>query len=260
MNMEGLLNVASKVGTPLALAGIIVIVLYALFKQVLALKLFTPIGAGPTSRFLQNVLNKLFWLALIALILGVASYILTAIFPFKSLSPNSQGSHSPNIIGNQNIVNSPYAQINAGRVERRFTAEQESSMVQELSAIPTRYAVIALEGDQEAMRFAERVIALLNRSHWQSSIIDMAQASFRGPISGVWITCGSDEIVEAGVTLARLMNANGVPTKITSSPNIGKSATSCVLNITIGHNDDMSSQSIPPIINRLSASKVLSKP
>ncbi len=38
MNIEGLLSVTSKVGTPLALAGIIVIVLYALYKQVLALK------------------------------------------------------------------------------------------------------------------------------------------------------------------------------------------------------------------------------
>ena len=72
MNIEGLLSVASKVGTPLALSGIIIIVLYALYKQVLALKLFAPIGAGPTSRLLQNVLNKLFWLALIALILGPA--------------------------------------------------------------------------------------------------------------------------------------------------------------------------------------------
>jgi len=90
MNIEGLLSVTSKVGTPLALAGIIVIVLYALYKQVLALKLFVPIGVGPTARLLQNVLNKLFWLALIALVLGVASYLLTAIFPPSTPSHSSE--------------------------------------------------------------------------------------------------------------------------------------------------------------------------
>src|SRR5438128_1542812 len=89
MNLEALLSVASKVGTPLALAGIIVIVLYALYKQVLALKLFAPIEAGPTARLLENVLNKLFWLALLALILGVASYIVTALFPHSTSTSSS---------------------------------------------------------------------------------------------------------------------------------------------------------------------------
>jgi hypothetical protein len=81
MNVEGLLSVASKVGTPLALAGIIVIVLYALYKQVLGLKVFARLDADPTFRLLQQVLAKLFWLALIALILGAISYLVTALFP-----------------------------------------------------------------------------------------------------------------------------------------------------------------------------------
>src|SRR5882724_3655573 len=116
MNVEGLLSVASKVGTPLALAGIIVIVLYALYKQVLALKLFAPIGAGPTSRLLQHVLNKLFWLALIALILGVASYVLTVIFPLSTPS-HSSGEGIPRRItaGRDVLVNVPGGGMHTGQ-------------------------------------------------------------------------------------------------------------------------------------------------
>ena len=137
MNLEGLLRVASKVGTPLALAGIIVIILYALYKQVLALKLFTRIGADPTSRLLQNVLNKLFWLAIIALILGVTSYLLTALFPPSTPSHSSEDGNSRGITAGRDVlVNAPGGVMQTG----------PGSVVNQIQGIPPEeYARLAKE-------------------------------------------------------------------------------------------------------------------
>lgn len=75
--MEKVVSIARRVKTPLSLSGIVVAVLYAIYRQVLSLNVFENIGANPTFLLLQNVLNKLFWLALVAIVLGVASHLIT---------------------------------------------------------------------------------------------------------------------------------------------------------------------------------------
>lgn len=69
-------EIANRVKTPLALAGLIIVVLYAIFQQILALDIFSRLESGPTLNLLQSILNKIFWLALTSLILGVASYLI----------------------------------------------------------------------------------------------------------------------------------------------------------------------------------------
>jgi hypothetical protein len=78
-----LFQVASRIKTPLALAGGSLVLLYAVYHQVLALPVFSQVGAQPTFVLLQGVLNKMFWFALVALILGVGSYIFTAVLKQK---------------------------------------------------------------------------------------------------------------------------------------------------------------------------------
>src|SRR6266700_3348376 len=73
-NLQELMNVAVKVRTPLALAGLTIVVLYGIYKEVLSLNVFEKIGANATFILLQDILDKLFWLALLALVLGVSSY------------------------------------------------------------------------------------------------------------------------------------------------------------------------------------------
>src|SRR5262245_17379535 len=72
---DKLFGIAEKIKTPLALAGLVVIVLYLLVKQVLALDVFSNIGGSGTLRVLENVLDSVFWLATIAVVLGVGSYV-----------------------------------------------------------------------------------------------------------------------------------------------------------------------------------------
>ena len=88
--IEKLVGITKRVRTPLALSGVIVAVLYAIYRQVLSLNVFESIGSNPTFLLLQNVLNKLFWLALVSIVLGVASYLVTALASHKN-RPLSSG-------------------------------------------------------------------------------------------------------------------------------------------------------------------------
>ena len=89
--METFLNkltrLASKVKTPLLLAGLVTIIFYAIFRQVLSLDIFDNIGANNTFAVIQNVLDRIFFLALVAIVLGVASYLIT--FSLDKIKPSN---------------------------------------------------------------------------------------------------------------------------------------------------------------------------
>jgi hypothetical protein len=87
--IEKFIAITGKIRTPLALSALIVIVLYGIYQQVLSLDVFEKIGAAPTFLLLQNVLDKLFWLALLGLILGVLSYVVTLILRHRISSRHS---------------------------------------------------------------------------------------------------------------------------------------------------------------------------
>lgn len=78
-NLVKLFGVAEKIKTPLALSGVVVIVLYLLFKQVLSLNVFSNIGSTNTFVLLQNILSMVFWLAVVTIVLGIGSYILAMV-------------------------------------------------------------------------------------------------------------------------------------------------------------------------------------
>jgi hypothetical protein len=107
------MDTAGKVKTPLTLSGAVIVVLYAIYKQVLSLSVFANVGADSTFIILQSILNKLFWLALIAIVLGVASYLTTFILGRKAPTSSSNVSL---IDASLDPHDSPYEQvIEAGR-------------------------------------------------------------------------------------------------------------------------------------------------
>jgi hypothetical protein len=106
---EKLFVLAGKVKTPLVLAGLVVSVLYGIYKQILSLDVFENVGSNSTFIILQNMLEKVFWLALISIVLGVASYLTTFIL----------GRKQPNLKSNVSLLdasldphNSTYEQDN----------------------------------------------------------------------------------------------------------------------------------------------------
>jgi len=66
-----------RLRTPLALAGLVVLVLYGIYKQILEMDVFTRVGENETFVLLGNVFFYLFVLAIFSVILGGLGYFLS---------------------------------------------------------------------------------------------------------------------------------------------------------------------------------------
>src|SRR2546421_6650090 len=89
-DLQGIINLAAKVRTPLSLVGLIIVVLYLIYKQVLSLNVFEKVGSNGTFLILEDILDKLFWLALVSLVLGVASYLITILLNHRNQPRSSK--------------------------------------------------------------------------------------------------------------------------------------------------------------------------
>jgi hypothetical protein len=88
--MENLVAALDKIKTPLTLGGFVVIVLYGIYSQVL--KLFDPktFPPGSAALIVGDIVRYLFWLALLAVVLGVGSYLAVHFWPAaKPLDPDA---------------------------------------------------------------------------------------------------------------------------------------------------------------------------
>ena len=85
--VERLFRLARGVRTPLTLASLIVIVFYLVLRLILNLEVFENVGQENTATILQGIIDRLFWLALAGLFLGVFAYLYTFI-QGKRLSSN----------------------------------------------------------------------------------------------------------------------------------------------------------------------------
>ncbi len=77
-NMEDkLFEIASRIKKPISIASITVIALFLLFRGILALDIFGPLGESTTFTLILSMVNRLFYLAVLALLLGFLSYVYT---------------------------------------------------------------------------------------------------------------------------------------------------------------------------------------
>jgi hypothetical protein len=72
-----ILEVATKVSTPLALAGITLSFLYLIYRLLLRSQLLSHLGATHSFRIVNRVITYLFVLAIISIILGVGAFVVT---------------------------------------------------------------------------------------------------------------------------------------------------------------------------------------
>jgi hypothetical protein len=68
-------GVLDRVKTPLTLGGLVVIVLYGIYSQILKLNIFPQLPAASAFVIIRDIIGYLFWLAVLAVILGVGSYL-----------------------------------------------------------------------------------------------------------------------------------------------------------------------------------------
>lgn len=79
--------VLSRVKTPLTLAGLAVIVLYLLYSQVLELDIFSTLGEDATSGLLTRLIDYVFYLAIVAVVLGVWGFLAQRSKPDDDTNP-----------------------------------------------------------------------------------------------------------------------------------------------------------------------------
>ena len=90
--MERLFEIASKVSTPLALGGIVVVVLFLIYRAILRLKIFTKVTKTDTFKLINSLIIYLFILAVVAVVLAAISYVL--VHYIQNVSPTTIESSS----------------------------------------------------------------------------------------------------------------------------------------------------------------------
>lgn len=86
MDLSRIAAVLDRIKTPLTLGGLVILVLYGLYSQILKLPgLSGQLPAGAAFQLLQDIVNYLFWLAILAVVLGVGSYLAVHFFPKGAL-------------------------------------------------------------------------------------------------------------------------------------------------------------------------------
>ncbi len=79
--MEKLFEVAASVSTPLALGGFLAAVLFYLFKQILTRDFLRQLTSAHSADVIKLIIDRLFILALIAMVLGFIAYLLVRLLP-----------------------------------------------------------------------------------------------------------------------------------------------------------------------------------
>lgn len=78
-----LLKHFAKIRTPIALAGGAIVILYLIYHQILNLGIYSKVNSDATIYLIDGILDKVFWLALISLILATGSYIFSLVIKLR---------------------------------------------------------------------------------------------------------------------------------------------------------------------------------
>ena len=70
-------GILQRVKTPLTLAGLALLIFYGVLSKILDLKIFSPLQEGNTAQLVGRILFYTFIIALVCVVLGVGSFILT---------------------------------------------------------------------------------------------------------------------------------------------------------------------------------------
>jgi len=113
MEISKAIEQIGKIKTPLTLGGLVFVVLYLIYQQVLSLNIFSELTDAGTLLIIDKILDRLFWLALISLLLGVVSYLL-----IRFMGPIKKESNVELLEANNDDSRSEYAQITEDGIKK----------------------------------------------------------------------------------------------------------------------------------------------
>ncbi len=79
LNLTEFAGVLNRIKTPLTLAGLALLIFYAILSKILGLGIFSQLQEANTAAVLSRVLFYTFFLALVCIVLGVASFLVTSL-------------------------------------------------------------------------------------------------------------------------------------------------------------------------------------
>jgi hypothetical protein len=79
--MARLFEIAAQIATPLALSGVVVIVIFVLYQKLIAGPLSTQLSRSHNFRVINRLVTFLFILGLVAIIIGVGSFLVVKFMP-----------------------------------------------------------------------------------------------------------------------------------------------------------------------------------
>lgn len=104
MDWQKILKLIPTIRRPVALAGLVIVVLYGIYKLILTLPIFSRINDVQTFALIDRIALYLFILALVAIVLSIFAYLGVHFIKQKSI----RGEHAT---GNTPINNSPLDQL-----------------------------------------------------------------------------------------------------------------------------------------------------
>jgi cbb3-type cytochrome oxidase subunit 3 len=90
--MERVFEIATSVASPLALGGFFAAVVFFIFRQIIAKNIFPSLTASHGAAVLRLIIERLFVLALVAMILGFIAYLVLTILPKQTAAAASEAS------------------------------------------------------------------------------------------------------------------------------------------------------------------------
>lgn len=79
--MERIFEIASSISTPLGLGGLFAAIVFFVFQQILAKNFFHQLTSANTLHVITLIIERLFFLSLVAMILGFVTYLVTKSIP-----------------------------------------------------------------------------------------------------------------------------------------------------------------------------------
>lgn len=160
--MSALIEFAKSISSPLQLGGLFAVILFAIFKLVIQQGGLRRVTSEHSAVIIRMIIDKLFWLAMVALVLGFTASVLPRLVPSPpaSIDPFASGAEPP---GNQQVIESKRKVVELrGDFEALDTNPQTRN---EIIATGVRLADL-LAGASDATLDAKRTIIKYEYAGW----------------------------------------------------------------------------------------------
>lgn len=112
--MEKVFEIATRISTPLMLAGFLAAAFFLVLRQVLRTQFFSVLTPQSSATIIRIIIERLFLLALIAMLLGFAGYVMTTVARPTSNTPAQQQPHGTGVPSQQATLVSVGPSANPG--------------------------------------------------------------------------------------------------------------------------------------------------